>query len=441
LSKSERLISFTYICFLGAVLVGYLFFSGRLVAEGSLLFGAEGQSVHFSDFLFFYREARIVSSDDRTKIYDPEVQLKVFNQLIKPFVVNQDPIDQHAPLTFCLMGPLALIPVIPAYIVWCLISLLGGFASLYLVSKAFDRFQGSKFILFMLGVCGSFPAWWALHVGQMSWIVLTIACLCIWAWQRRRDYLLGLSLAFLIVKPHYGLFFAVPLLALRRWKSLSATVVSEAVLMGGCMLIVGIENVVNYPTIVYKLDMAQDLYGVHPLSMVSIRSLLSLFFPQPTALTLNTIFMLSGLGVMFWFWRNTSKNPDLLVPWAFALSVVYSLTLSPHTHPYDLALLSIPALLTLPSLNIFECARGQGGPGSARAMPSYRIWCLVLLFYPIISFCAFLYWNIGLQNAMDQPSPLFYVNLALLISGSGYFLSELKNQKGAASKLVDPGCS
>jgi hypothetical protein len=419
--KSKRLLAFAYVCFLSCLVLGYLFFSSRLLLSGTYFFGQDAGSIHFSDFLFFYREAKLVTSEYARQIYDPAVQLAEFNRIISPLTISQDPVDQRTPLTYLIMAPLAYLSLCGAMVAWTLFSMAIGVAGLFLVNKKFNQLSTSTFLLFLLSFAASFPSWWSLHMGQMGWFLLFLICICAWSWKSERPLITGLALAFLTVKPHYAIFFGIPAIALFRWKVLSSGFLFTIVAYGICALVVGFQNVVNYPAIVYRFDAAADLFGVNPVSMVSIRAPLSMLFEQQIALRVNTICMLSGLVFVGWLWYRSKLNPAKLTPWAFALSTVYCLTLSPHSHPYDLTLLALPALLTLNSLDISK-ALTAGSSGE-------RVWKVTFILYPLLSFGAFIYWNIILSNAQNQPSPLFYVNVILLLSGTAHYLAMLSGEE------------
>jgi hypothetical protein len=418
--KARRLTGFAYFCLLACILLGYLFFSGRLFLAHSFFYGSEGNTFHFSDFVHFYQDGQLVLGPDRTKIYDASVQLKLFNDLIKPVVLDKVPISQYSPVTFCLMAPFALFSMEWAFVAWCALSLLIGISGLWCVWKSFGR-EEINLPFFVLGVCASFPAWWTLHIGQLSWFLLGLICFATCALKDRRHALQGALLSFFAVKPHYGFFFASPFVGLRYWRVFWAAVVFELALLAGTALLVGPDNVINYPRILYKLDTSDEFLGVNPASMVSIRGPLSLILPQSLALPIATAFMLLGLAACIEIWLKASANREHLLPWAMALTVVYCLTLSPHTHPYDCLLLALSALLTLPSVSLFDCAKAPTAPE--------KIWNLLLVLYPFISFLAFLYWDIVLSGAMNQASPLFFVNVILLLSGTAHYLAMLSGEE------------
>jgi hypothetical protein len=69
--------------------------------------------------------------------------------------------------------------------------------------------------------------------------------------------------------------------------------------------------------------------------------------------------------------------------WLISITFVLALIVSPHTHYFDCLLLAIPAALTLPTIDLPALIFKSGGAAGLGRW--HRIWCIVLLVYPIVS--------------------------------------------------------
>jgi hypothetical protein len=418
LDKYRNLAAFGYICFLVLWLAGSLLLLARIAAANELLVSFHDQTLVFSDFVNCYWSGQLTMSNLRHEIYNATVQLDSFNRLIAPAHVDKVCVIQYPPMFFLFMAPMTVLPINLAFLAWCAVSIGLGIWGLSTILHDTGRYSMRQIALFLLAVCVFLPAWMTIRMGQLAWWVVALAAAFCLAWKRRRDVICGAILAISTVKPQYTPFLALPVLGAQRWKVLIAAAFFEAVLLGACILIYGLDNVVGYPSFLMHAESSSVYAGVHPEKMVSLRGLLSSFLPQSVVLPVSFVALAASLSLL-WVWHAASKGDKQLLPWAMGLTVVFALVVNPHVHFYDCLLLSVAAGLTLPTVNLFAAVKLQP--------VSLRVWTSLLLLYPILSCGLFVYWDVFRQWSESSINPFAFLNLFLLLSGFYYFRSLQKS--------------
>jgi hypothetical protein len=341
------------------------------------------------DFLRFYSIGQILLSNQREQVYDPNVQLAFFNRLISPAHTDNVMFVQHPPYLFSFFAPFATMPLNLSYAVWLLVSVALGTAVIVLLLSKTGRLSRWQAIAFWIGVSVSLPAWRAHFIGQLSWHLLAIIGLYAWALTSKRDFLAGACLALSTIKVQYLPFLLLPAMAARRSKLLSSFVQAEMLLLCLAGLTVGWSNVFGYPHILLHTESSQDV-GLYPEQMVCLRALLS-DLPRPLALSLSGTACLLSVGLLFLAWSRLPKVRDVTTPqfrWMLSITVIASIIFAPHVHHYDCLLLTVPAALTLKTVDPFAAAK----------LPDrlYRCWSQMLIFFPIfgwlvVAACSFSY--------------------------------------------------
>ena len=127
----------------------------------------------------------------------------------------------YPPHLLLMTWPLAFLPYLPAYLVWCAVGML-----LYVLAASDGgRRRGRLFVLLAA------PAVWInIFAGQNGFFTsaLMIAGL---AQLRRRPILSGVCFGLLTIKPQLGLLLPLMLLLTREWRAIAAAVVTTAALV------------------------------------------------------------------------------------------------------------------------------------------------------------------------------------------------------------------
>ena len=386
---SNSTLRFGALCFLACLLVGFAYIFSSSKPEDLFTHMNERGETCVSDFLHYYQAAQLTASDQRHLIYDRQVQLDSMNKLIAPRHIDNVFYMPYPPFAFVELTPLALFSKETAYYVWVAGTLVVGIICLWILNtarSASKRLDGIDFGIVSLGFVASASGVVAYALGQSSWILVGLYSIYFWCLKRNRPYLAGAALALSTFKPQYTILLMLPMISRQRWRAFAALFVVEALMFTAAGFVVGWENIFNYPYILInaEADPHQNAGGYYAGQMVSLRNILSVFHNQGLTLTVNALVLLMVAPLVWFFWQKVLKKEtidDESFGWAAASTFALTLLVSPHTHIYELVVLSCPAILTLPPLRtLFQRA---GKPLAE------RIWCWLVLTFPIMSWVFF----------------------------------------------------
>ncbi len=185
-----------------------------------------------------------------------------------------------------------------------------------------------------LGGWAFFTAWlaqtglWLGAGGGLVWLGL----------RKESAFWSGLGLAILCLKPHYGVYPALFLLLAGRWKDLG-------VALGFLGALAGISGALYGPEqwVAWMQAIQEGVGGEHPaLDFKVMTSWVALVPGGPELARVGMVFWVLGL-VPVGIWSR--RRPPQV---ALAASLLLSLLLAPHGHPYDLSLWLVPSLLLWP---------------------------------------------------------------------------------------------
>lgn len=393
-----------------------------------------GPRLDLTDFSQFYQAGQLIISPHSHRVYDPDVQEWWCLGLIYP----QIPIkglfyNQSVPFLYLFCIPYGLLPYNLAYVVWCLTTGLMALSSLFLLLK--ESLKGLKtglFIpLFLVLAWSSIPAYLTVWHGQTTFLLVTCMSLSMCAFLRGRDILSGVFLSLSTVKPQYILLPLATMFGLRKWRLLAALFATEAALflLAGCFM--GFDTILNYPRVLVSAESSTRFVGVNPHVMASLRGLLSVLLPHKTAMLITTLTLFASLIPVAWLAFKTppsnlpeSLNPNRSVNRRFLLAFIFtlSLVLSPHSHYFDCLLLTIPAALTLRGMLLAESdseSEDYAQWKQLKAMPQYRWWCRILVFYPFVSW----FYNFALGSMEAEGIAFLLTNTLLAVLCANIFLA------------------
>lgn len=395
-----------YIGLLSALLLGSCEQIFHMFKAGNLLVSAHSGNLTFADFLLYYMRSRIAFSVDAHHIYDPAVQLKWFNAMIAPAHIDLPIYNVYVPFVFVLWRPLSVWSPATAYVIWAAVGLAGGLCALLLLLRKAGTLSPMQQGLVLLAAAASFPGMMSLRMGQQSWFLLALECLFFWSWLSRRDIIAGGALSLLTFKPHYALFLAIPALAGRRYRLLLSAVLIELILLLLAVATIGWENVISYPAVLLRGEGTPDSLNEFGMrTMVSIRGISSCFLPEWLSVRIGLVAMAGGLAGAACLWIKAMRNPLLDKRFAIGLTLLICLLASPHTFSYDLLMLA-PLAITLPVVGL---------PAAARLRPVvYRVWCLLIIAYPLVSWCVLSLAPIAIYLPFQS---MFLLNAVLLATG------------------------
>jgi hypothetical protein len=183
--------------------------------------------------------------------------------------------------------------------------------------------------------------------------------------ERRREFLAGLALGLIAIKPQLGLVIAVVVLASRNLLLLAGIVLSVAVQLLLSMAVFGPGIIGDYVDVLQRMPQLTSLLEPKPYQLHSIRAVTNLL---PPWLGLTLWFAASAVitGYTVRLWRGSQP-----LAIRFGALVLATVLVCPHLTIYDATLLVLPLLL-------FACP-ALGGSVASRLGSSYYLLFLTLL--------------------------------------------------------------
>lgn len=332
----NKLLRFAYESIIFSTLISILVFLGPDL-------GKVGQnSLHFADFVHFYRMGQIVLSEDRKRIYEPAVQTKYLEALHVLQPSNEIFYAQNPPFFFLMLAPFATLPIEAAFKLWIALSTVCGSAAIAMFLKTAKNSEPRLTAVIIAAAIASSPGWLALAVGQTSWFMLAIISMYFRALLLKKDLNAGLFLALSLCKFQYTPFLAIPMIAACRWKVLLSAGAALILLLIIPAFVLGWQNILNYPQSLFLTEATNSYSGVFPEQMICIRGLLSNIMDRKTALLVSVPVMLAGLLALYSGWRQALSDGSGTYRMV-AVTILAALVFSLHTHIYDALFIALAA--------------------------------------------------------------------------------------------------
>lgn len=297
-----------------------------LSGPGSL--DAAGSNIG-ADFLTFYAGSAAALAGDAAQVWDPEAMQPVQQALAGAPV---EPYPFHYPPSFLLLClPLAWLPYLAAFALWCALGLTAYTA---FAKRAVDDPMVPALAL-------AFPGCFQNVVqGQNGLFTTTLLGVALWR-VRERPALAGAALGLLSFKPHLATVGFLALALGRHWTALGVAAGVAGALAGASALALGPEVWTafadNAPFALQILETEGELpWGRMPTVQVSA---MLLGLPVAVARGVQTAAAVGACLALAGIWL---RSDDAV---ARVLSVVGAVFLvTPFGFDYDLALLALPAL-------------------------------------------------------------------------------------------------
>jgi hypothetical protein len=384
-------------------------------------------STHRLDFTKFYSMGKLIVSPDRFQLYDAQTQYAWLSKNCQMPKLEQNDrgralmfaiSSEQPPPFFLVFTPFGLFPIGIAFT----LAMIAFGAITCVAAFALNRCRQVKLtlpqmLIILLGAFASGPAVSGLLQGHSNWLIAGIGGLFCATYLLDQDVLAGLMLACFVIKPQYGLFFAVPAIFERRWKVVGAAAVFTLVFLGICALVAGPHNILDYPSVIVRNDLSMGRSGEQlsllvrtpPTRMVPLRAMLSVFLPNKLAMQISSAVLLLVLGLLGAMWVRVSKGLGDS-RWAMSITVLASFVFGLHNLLYDCSLMIIPAVLTLPGPSLLSAFKHQP--------VSMKIWIIGLVLYPFVSSLIFL----GIRSDRPEACLFFLYHLVLFLAATCQFL-------------------
>jgi hypothetical protein len=361
---------FTQICI--------IYLIARPINEPKWFMHPEKQSADLLDFYHYYESGQFALSKELGyRAYDPQTQLDWTNNLIKPYHTDDLFYNNQVPFMFPMMIPIGLMPYNWAYVSWCTVSFIFCIFVLYRFCRNFRKMQPKESVYMIMGILSSLPAYLTVWHGQLDYFILALICLYIWCAFERKDIRAGIMLALTTLKFNYSLMLLIPVLLEKRGKLFISFVATGIALLVLSSFFIGWQSILDFPAAVLSNDAKKEDPTAHFYLMVGLRGLLTHFLPADVNLHIALVAEVLALAFVVWLWYRTTCTSQANIAeskkWAYSITIITSLLISPHTHMYDCLFLAMCPLLTMTL------------PLTAATIDKDRIWYITWLCFPIVS--------------------------------------------------------
>jgi hypothetical protein len=309
------------------------------------------KSIQGADFPDFYCAARMVADGQGHQLYDAALQ----RQYQARYAGRVGTLYIHPPFETVLYLSVAWLPLLPAYLLWCLLNI--GFLALALRRLTTDLLNPWHWSIFLAASLTFVPVLLCLQQGQDSILLLLLVVLGFTALHSSRAFAAGCLLAlglfkFQIVLPLIFVLF-VRAGSKARAKLAKGFALVALALAGLSAAICGWSVFSAYPK--FLLDLRTQQYaGVVPQGMANFRGLVFLLSRSErsgwaivtltvlsVAALIQTLFAWDGIGLS----RNPAGTNLRELDLSFATSLLFALLVSYHLNPHDLSLALLPISL------------------------------------------------------------------------------------------------
>jgi Glycosyltransferase family 87 len=333
-------------------------------------------NIKFQDLLPIYISSRLVAQHRATDLYNQDVQRNELQSIVGATHVEIPYL--YGPQLAVLFAPMTKFSFSAAAKVWAAFSLLLYFSCLYVLwnycptlrrAKArhpeapplnksrkgyrLDRQVGlpatlSPTALVILAAIAFPPLFHVFVRGQISALILLCFTAAFLAFRAKRDFLAGVAVGFLIVKPQFLVAIPVVLFCARAWRPLTGVVLSAAAQLSLTRLYSGSSVMQNYFGLLFHpanwITSAELQFA--PIQMHSLRSFWSLLIPSSTiAFVLYALTSVFAVAITVCVWKSDSP-----LAIRFSALTLAAILVNPHLFIYDLLVLA-PVLLL-----VVDCA-------------------------------------------------------------------------------------
>jgi hypothetical protein len=305
-----------------------------------------------ADYTAFMTGWTIVLDGRGHDLYDVPTQIEVQRRLLGglSFEAGLNPFNNppHLVLPFV---PLAILPLLPSYLVWGVIQLaLLAWLAWRLLTEVAANWRGTERVLLVVAMLAMPPLVITLLQGALSLLVTVAMLEAFIALRAGRERAAAIWLVVASLKPQVVVAIGAAVLGARRWRVvtwglglLAATALVATLVMGP-----GIWP--SYARFLGDYVGSFDVLSVRPAVMWNLRGTLTMLAgPERAATeadTINTLALVAwvvGLvGIGIWWWRETWAPASPRFQLGFALTLLIGLLLSPHLNPHD-GLMLVPA--------------------------------------------------------------------------------------------------
>jgi hypothetical protein len=288
-----------------------------------------------ADFIQFYALAHVAYEGSYPTVADTELMHRRQAELIPASSATYF-MPVYPPTAALFFAPLRLFSYSLAFTLWSVTTVLGYVVIVWTLWRyGQDAIPDGRFVT--LAALAFHPVWMLILHGQSTMLPLMGFFLSWLALEHRRQFLAGLALALVTVKPQFGIVIAATVLLGGPWRMLAGAVLAVAAMLGAVTLTMGGQALTAYAETLRGLASVQQLLEPQPWRMHSLRSLTSLL-PLGDALWVSLAAGVVAIAVYVW------RLPTALGP-RFAVVLFATVLVNPHLFHYDATILALPLIL------------------------------------------------------------------------------------------------
>jgi hypothetical protein len=309
----------------------------------------------YSDFTNMFVAGWEALHGNATSAYDPVEHVKAQDALVGAGHASFS-LWPYPPTYFLILAPLAMLPYVAAFLIWCLTTLLACTAVVYAIVRRRPAIA--------LALASPFTVWNIL-AGQSGFLTAALLGATL-VFLERRPIVAGVFIGCLTYKPQWGILLPIALIAAKEWRIMGSAVAMTALLVAASIAIFGIGPWEAFP---------RELLAQASINLSANPDLLNLRFdPRAKWQYYETIFGLAralhGSASLAWLAQGSVTIGSAVVIWlvwrsptryalkAATLSAA-ALVATPYAFGYDMAAIAIAvAFLTRDQIQ-FGLLRGE----------------------------------------------------------------------------------
>jgi len=306
-----------------------LFLLGSYAVNGVDTTTAEGCVRQLIDFHVFWNAGGLALEGTPLAAFDYSVldaRYNVCDEAWMPWL--------HPAPVMALMTPFALLPLVPAWLAFNLVSL----TLLGLALRGFTNGFSPMWLLILLAPA-HLPA---LLAGQFTVLWMAGLLAALYALRQERWILAGIVIGCLTIKPPLGVLIPVALLAIGAWRTIIAASVTTVLLHGATVMLFGGPTYLMQLATNYEDLTASAIAALNEVdSMTSLASVFTRFgLSADAALQANIGVAVIAAIAVFLTWRKLGPTSDA----ACAVLTAAIPLATPYLWHYDTAFLALSAL-------------------------------------------------------------------------------------------------
>jgi hypothetical protein len=302
-----------------------------------------------TDFVPFYAAAQIASNEGPGQIYDLQLQQK-YEEKLGNFEIGL--LDVRIYLNPPFVVPLVSLITFPNFITSLILwEILMGFHLVLGTSLLFflirNKFSVQNIIVCLIGILFFFPGYKSLILGQNSGMLFLGACLWLFGLLTHKDWVAGLGLALMTVRPHIALPLALPFIFKRRavfWCFL----IGAGILAVFSLLYAGMNGILGFLKILISSATAANT-TVKEHEMINLIGLMIRTFPNIPIPVIHWVgwaaYLMTIIGLCLLWIKSPEINGKQI-----GLAILMTTFTAPHMHMHDLVLWIIPMVLIMLSV-------------------------------------------------------------------------------------------